>query len=240
MEKPYTVEKVNAASTSLRRCKVNRQPIVMPALIIKSQHAAAVIQGVSLRDGSKVFKTIECRGPRCATNYRGSVAIFASKSYCGDTEDHYTWFGAYSEQTPAQQKRGTSVKLSPAQDLHFRAWSRYSYAWSYSLVGFAKLTSVTRSEYVKSESDRLDLHKRATDFRGQWMEDPPKIYLSLQSQHELTAANGPKFAAVCYGCNVADPRHNATACHVNWQTVALDPSHVPNHVAKEIAPWQPK
>jgi hypothetical protein len=55
--------------------------IIIPALIDKSQHAASMVQGLKLRDGSTVFKSVECRGSRCFTSYRGAVAIFASKAY---------------------------------------------------------------------------------------------------------------------------------------------------------------
>lgn len=216
--------------------------IIMPALIDKSQHAAAMVQGLTLRDGSKVFKTVECRGSRCVTGYRGSVAIFASKSYCRDTESHYEWFGSFSEQTEQQHKRNVNVKLTAEQSSHYCAWSVYTSAWSYRLVGFVRLTGCTKSVSLATGGEKMrKLHTAATDYRGQWMyPDPPATYLHVEPLHELTAADGPKFSDVCYGCTVASPPHNATACHVNWQTVCMDEKHVPAHVKKEIGKWQPK
>ena len=212
----------------------------MPALIVKAPHAGAIVQGVTLRDGSKVFKTVECRGKRCLTPYRGAVAIFVSKSYDYDTESHYVWFGSYSEMSAKKQASGANVKVTPEQDLHFRAWSNYTSAWSYSLVGYARLTNVVDGSKVRSEAQRFDLHKQATDYRGEWMSDPPAVYLQVESMYELQTASGPKFNQVCYGCTVAQPQHNATACHVNWQTVSLNDSDVPNHVQAEVKPWPVK
>lgn len=211
--------------------------LIIPALIDKSQHAASMVQGLKLRDGSTVFKSVECRGSRCLTSYRGAVAIFASKAYSSDTEQHYEWFGAYSE-----QDKKKAVKLTPAQSSHYRAWSVYTSAWSYRLVGFVRLTNVVKSsELILGGAKMRALHKRATDFRGEWIfPDPPATYLEVEPLHELTAADGPKFSEVCYGCTVAQPHHNATACHVNWQTVCMSSQQVPDHVQKEIRPWQPK
>jgi hypothetical protein len=210
--------------------------IIIPALIDKSQHAASMVQGLKLRDGSTVFKSVECRGSRCFTSYRGAVAIFASKAYSSETEQHYEWFGAYSEQ--ADKKK--AVKLDGEQASYYRAWSVYTSAWSYRLVGFVKLTGVIKSsELVIGGAKMRALHKRATDFRGAWIyPDPPATYLEVEPLHELTAADGPKFSEVCYGCTVAKPPHNPTACHVNWQTVCMQSDQIPAHVKKEIRPWQ--
>lgn len=215
--------------------------IIIPALIDKSQHAASMVQGLKLRDGSTVFKSVECRGARCLTEYRGAVAIFASKAYSGDTEQHYEWFGSYSEQ--ADKKK--AVKLTAEQSSHYRAWSVYTSAWSYRLVGFVKLTNVmTSSQLILGGADMRKLHLRATDFRGEWIfPDPPATYLEVEPLHELTAADGPKFSEVCYGCNTVQPPkypHKPVASHVNWQTVCMPDQYVPAHVKKEIAPWLPK
>lgn len=212
--------------------------IIMPALIDKSQHAAAMVQGLKLRDGSTVFKSVECRGTRCLTSYRGAVAIFASKAYSGETESHYEWFGSYSEQSDKRK----AVKLSPLQSSHYRAWSQYTFAWSYKLIGFVRLKNVVKaSDLTIGGAKMRALHKRATDFRCAWIyPDPPATYLEVEPLHELTAADGPKFSEVCYGCTVAKPPHNPTACHVNWQTVCMQSDQIPAHVKKEIRPWQAK
>jgi len=215
--------------------------IIIPALIDKSQHAASMVQGLKLRDGSRVFKSVECRGSRCFTSYRGAVAIFASKAYSSETEQHYEWFGAYSEQ--ADKKK--AVKLSGEQASYYRAWSVYTSAWSYRLVGYVRLTGVIKSADLTIGGAKMRaLHKRATDFRCAWIyPDPPATYLEVEPLHELTAADGPKFSEVCYGCNTVQPPkypHKPVASHVNWQTVCMPDQYVPAHVKKEIRPWQAK
>lgn len=207
---------------------------VLPALIINSQHAVAAVQGVPLADGSKVHKSVECRGSRCFTLYRGSVAVFASNSYSYDNEDHYAWYGSWLE----QKNKDKPVKKTQEQDTRFRAWSQYTHAWRYRLVGFVRLTNVLRSADMEQGGKRmLEIHKYATDYRGQWMDPPPATYLNVEPLAETTAADGPKFSDACYGCNVADPRHNPAACHVNWQTVCMEEKHVPLHVQQEIGTW---
>lgn len=215
--------------------------IIIPALIDKSQHAASMVQGLKLRDGSHVFKSVECRGSRCFTSYRGAVAIFASKAYSSETEQHYEWFGAYSEQ--ADKKK--AVKLDGEQASYYRAWSVYTSAWSYRLVGYVRLTGVIKSADLTIGGAKMRaLHKRATDFRCAWIyPDSPATYLEVEPLHELTAADGPKFSEVCYGCNTVQPPkypHKPVASHVNWQTVCMPDQYVPAHVKKEIRPWQAK
>lgn len=215
--------------------------LTLPALIIQSQHAAAIVQGVPLKDGSKAFKTVECRGPRGHTTYRGGFAVFASRAYNHETEDHYTWYMAWCE---AKRKASGGLKIAPADDLRYRAWSRYTFAWSYRLVGFAMLEDSLQSKHMRSEAEITKLHKAATDFRLNWtgydFDDLPATYLKVRSLYETPAADGPRFDEACYGCTVQQPPHNPTACHVNWQSISLSEQYIPTHVQKELKPWQPK
>jgi hypothetical protein len=195
-----------------------------------------MVQGMPLQDGSKAYKTVEVRGARCITPYRGTVAIFCSASYDSFVEDHYVWYGAWSEQ--ADKRKAVSVK--PKQDYRFRAWCQYAHAWKYRLIGFVTLHDVISGRGLKPARLK-DLHRAATDFRGDWIDpESPNTYLKVSALHEAPDATGPKFDSVCYGCTVQQPHHNTTACHVNWQTVCIDEKYIPNHVAKEIGPWQPK
>lgn len=208
----------------------------MPALIVKSPHAAALTQGLPLKSGDKVRKTVEVRGARCATPYRGSVAIFCSNGYDSFVEDHYVWFGAWSEQ--ADKRKPVSVK--PEQDYRFRAWCQYTHAWKYRLIGYVSLLDMVSGRGLRPAKLR-ELHRAATDYRGDWIDpDSPSAYLKMAPLHECADATGPRFDTTCYGCTVRQPYHNPAACHVNWQTVCIDEQHVPVHVAKEIGSWQPK
>jgi hypothetical protein len=209
--------------------------IVLPALIVKAPHGAAMVQGVPLLDGKKVYKTVEVRGARCRTSYRGAVAIFASNTYDLSVEQHYTWFGAWCSQSDKRR----AVKLTTEQDHHFRSWSQFSHAWRYSLIGFVRLTDCIDGRTLTFDGPKMRaLHVGATDFRSDWSDpEKPNIYLKVEPLYERLAADGPKFNAACYGCIVQTPPHNATACHVNWQTVQLDEKHVPLNVQQEIRPW---
>ena len=208
---------------------------ILPALIVKAPHGAAMAQGVPLLDGRKVYKTVEVRGARCRTAYRGAAAIFASNAYDSSVENHYTWFGAWSEQSDKRR----AVKLTTEQDHHFRAWSQYTHAWRYSLLGFVRLTDCIDGRKLDFDGPKMRaLHIGATDFRSDWSDpDAPNIYLKVEPLAERQAADGPKFSAACYGCVVQSPPHSAVACHVNWQTVQLDEKHVPLNVQQEIRPW---
>lgn len=196
-----------------------------PALIVQSAHAAALTQGVPLASGTRAYKTAECRGLRCLTSYRGSVAIFASNSYSHDVEDHYVWFLAHAE----RRKR-----VTPQDDLRARAWCQYTYAWRYRLIGFVTLTGSFKQEALPDEQV-WKLAERATDYKHEWIDDTA-VYLTCDPLHDYQLANTPKFGDVCAGCN-SEPKHNPAACHVNFQTVRLADSIVPNHVIKECAPW---
>ena len=209
--------------------------IILPALIVKSPHAAAMVQGVPLLSGGKAYKSVEIRGSRCRTDYRGAVAIFCSNAYGSEVEQHYTWFGSWSE----QKAKARNVKVTPAQDMHYRAWSQYTHAWRYSLLGFVRLTDCIDGRKLDFDGKAMrTLHIGATDFRSDWSDpDAPNIYLKVEPLAERQAADGPKFSQVCYGCTVQQPAHNATACHVNWQTVSLREIDVPLNVQQEIRPW---
>ena len=210
--------------------------IVLPALIVKSPHAAAMVQGVPLLSGGKVYKSVEIRGSRCRTDYRGAVAIFCSNAYGSEVEQHYTWFGSWSE----QKAKARNVKVTPAQDMHYRAWCQYTHAWRYRLIGFVSLIDCVDGRGLDpDESPIKTLHKNATDFRSDWI-DPsgrPNIYLKVKPLAERQIADGPRFDQSCYGCTVQQPAHNPTACHVNWQTVSLAEVDVPTNVQQEIRPW---
>lgn len=208
---------------------------ILPALIVKSPHAAAMVQGVPLLDGRKIHKTVEVRGARCRTAYRGAVAIFASNTYDLSVEQHYTWFGAWSSQSDKRR----NVKLTTEQDHHFRAWSQYTHAWRYSLLGYVRLTDCIDGQKLDFDGKAMRaLHIGATDFRSDWSDpNTPSVYLKVEPLAERQAADGPKFSQVCYGCTVQQPAHNATACHVNWQTVSLAEVDVPTNVQEECKPW---
>ena len=209
--------------------------IVLPALIVKSPHAAAMVQGVPLLGGGKAYKSVEVRGARCRTAYRGAVAIFASNAYDSSVENHYTWFGAWSEQSDKRR----AVKLTTEQDYRFRAWSQYTHAWRYSLLGFVRLTDCIDGRKLDFDGKAMrTLHIGATDFRSDWSDpDAPNTYLKVKPLAERQIADGPRFDQSCYGCTVQQPAHNPTACHVNWQTVSLAEVDVPTNVQEECKPW---
>lgn len=209
--------------------------IVLPALIVKAPHAAAMVQGLPLLSGGKAYKTVEIRGSRCRTDYRGAVAIFCSNAYGSEVEQHYVWFGSWSEQS----HKARNVRVTPAQDMHYRAWCQYTHAWKYRLLGFVSLVDCVDGRGLAFDGKAMRaLHVGATDFRSGWTDpDRPNIYLKVEPLAERQLADGPKFSQSCYGCTVQQPAHNATACHVNWQTVSLAQSDIPPHVQEEIRPW---
>ena len=217
--------------------------LTFPALIVKAPYAAAMVQGLPLRsEPSKlVYKTVEIRGARCRTDYRGPVAIFCSNSYDYGVEDHFTWWHASQTGKPGK------LKVSPADELHVRAWCQYAHAWRYRIHGFVQLHDVLFSDdLLRSKQTKLlhQLHREATDYNAQWMaelEYRPQVYLRVSSLYQYPLADGPRFADVCAGCQ-ATPPHNATACHVNWQKVALPSAAVPPialKAQKEAQPWLP-
>ena len=209
--------------------------LILPALIVKSPHAAAMVQGLPLLSGGKAYKRVEIRGSRCRTDYRGAVAIFCSNAYGSEVEQHYVWFGSWSEQS----KKACNVRVTPAQDMHYRAWCQYTHAWKYRLLGFVSLVDCVDGRSLAFDGKAMRaLHVGATDFRSDWSDpDAPSVYLKVEPLAERQAADGPKFSAACYGCVVQSPPHNATACHVNWQTVSLREIDVPLNVQQEIRPW---
>lgn len=209
--------------------------IVLPALIVKAPHAAAMVQGLPLLSGGKAYKTVEIRGSRCRTDYRGAVAIYCSNAYGSEVEQHYVWFGSWSEQS----HKARNVRVTPAQDMHYRAWCQYTHAWKYRLLGFVSLVDCVDGRGLAFDGKAMRaLHVGATDFRSDWTDpDRPNIYLKVKPLAERQAADGPRFDQSCYGCTVQQPAHNPTACHVNWQTVSLLETDVPQNVQQEIRPW---
>jgi hypothetical protein len=209
--------------------------LILPALIVKAPHAAAMVQGLPLLSGGKSYKSVEIRGSRCRTDYRGAVAIFCSNAYGSEVEQHYVWFGSWSEQS----HKARNVRVTPAQDMHYRAWCQYTHAWKYRLLGFVSLVDCVDGRGLAFDGKAMRaLHVGATDFRSDWSDpDRPNIYLKVKPLAERQIADGPRFDQSCYGCTVQQPAHNPTACHVNWQTVSLAESDIPPHVQEEIRPW---
>jgi len=202
--------------------------LILPALIVKSQHAAALVQGAPLPGGSLVYKTAECRGLRCDTEYRGAVAIFCSGSYDSSIDEHYIWWIAHCDKRKL---------VTPGEDRRVRDWCRESAKWRYTLMGFVRLTNSVRTVDVHSERELKRLALAATDYRIEW---DPAVYLEVEPLYACETPTKrpdlPRFDAACTGCH-ADPPHNATACHVNWQTVSLAPEVVPIQVRKEVGAW---
>lgn len=220
--------------------------LTLPALLVQSVYAAAIVRGLPLRGSDRTaYKTVECRGPASHTAYRGAIAIFASKSYQADLEDHIAWWHAFE----SERKRRGNLVVTPEDAAHVKEWCQKTRADRYRLVGFAQLEESIRSADVlrqpsrKMEKQFADLHRCATDFRGEWMNySPPDTYFRVSSLAETKCGTGPEFTEVCTGCNHPEiigrtEAHNPTACHVNVQTVSLSPADVPNHVTKEIGKW---
>ena len=200
----------------------------MPALIIKAPFISAIFDGATVGK-RKVHKTVECRGSRCITPYRGAVAVFVSNAYSRDDEDHIV------------EWRRSLGKCSQAQEVATRATCQAWHAKRYCLAGFVRLTGcVSPSDLPigwRSEATLEKLSRRATAPRGvTWHKS---AYLEIEPIHECTEAFTPRFNACCVGCQLPTP-HDTTACHVNWQTVTVPSAFVPVAVNKEIKPWPVK
>lgn len=196
----------------------------MPALIIKAPFVSAIFDGVTI--GRTVRKTVECRGSRCVTPYRGAVAVFVSASYSRDDEDHIVKW------------RASLGKCSQAQEIATRAACQAWHAKRYCLAGFVRLTGCVNPADLpqtwRGEAVLEKLSRRATAPRGEvW---PVGAYLEVEPIHECREGFTPRFGACCVGCQSATP-HNGAACHVNWQTVTVPSEFVPSQVQKEIAKW---
>jgi hypothetical protein len=200
----------------------------MPALIIKAPFVAAIFDGVTVGKRT-VRKTVECRGSRCVTAYRGAVAVFVSNSYSREDEDHIIdW-------------RRSLGRCSQAQEVATRAACQAWHAKRYCLAGFVRLTGCVNPADLpqtwRGEAMAEKLSRRATAPRGEvW---PVGSYLEIEPLHECREAFTPRFNECCVGCQSATP-HNGAACHVNFQTVTVSPEFLPSQVQKEIAPWPVK
>lgn len=198
----------------------------MPALIIKAPFVSAIFDGATVGK-RKVHKTVECRGSRCVTAYRGAVAIFVSNTYSRDDEDHIV------------EWRRSLGKCSQAQEVATRATCQAWHAKRYCLAGFVRLTGCVNNPVDLPQTWRGDaalekLSRRATAPRGViWHK---AVYLEIEPIHECREAFTPRFDACCVGCQLPTP-HDTTACHVNWQTVTVPSEFLPSQVQKEIAPW---
>ena len=211
--------------------------LVLPALIVKAPFAGALCDGVPHHDGSakRFFKTVECRGPRAATqlqSYRGAIAIFVSASYDRADAEHLAWW--YARQA---SKRRPPVKLSVDVAAHVHAYcAMVASAWRYKLFGFIDLQRVTTAAAATSERELLRWHAAATDDAGAWIGNV-STYLHVRALHSFQTADGlPRFDAACVGCQ-AKPPHSAAGCHVNVQTVRLTAPTVPKAVRERITPW---
>lgn len=208
---------------------------IFPALIIKAPYAAAMVQGLPHRSSGPAVlrKTVEIRGPRCYTDYRGPVAVFCSAAYDYAVEDHIVrWYVASTK----PKTKAASV----LDDGYVRAWCQYTHAWKYRLIGFVALEDVSKRASLTQHQARAS-HVDATDFNVQWS-DEDRIYLRVSALYQYPRADGPKFSDVCTGCQAETP-HNAAACHVNWQTVGLPSSVVPTialTAQKDVKPWPRK
>lgn len=190
--------------------------IHLPALIIRAPFALAAVSGVPV-ERQRIVKHIECRGKRLRTNYRGAVAIFASRNY-----------QATDEQTIAEVFERNGGKRSAA-----RPWCRdVKERFSYRLTGFVSLFNCLTTEHgeAATDADYRELHAAAFDFGCSWHVE---TYLAIEPLHALISP-GPEFTEACSGC-LARPPHNATACHVGWQRVSLSAHLVPDKVLKAIS-----
>lgn len=200
----------------------------MPALIIKAPFVSAIFDGATVGKRT-VRKTVECRGARCITIYRGAVAIFVSNSYAKDDEEHIVAW------------RKSLGRCSREQEIATRAACQAWHAKRYCLAGFVKLTGCVNPDDLpltwRREATLEKLSRRATAQRGEvWSVGS---FLEIEPIHECTEAYTPRFDACCVGCQ-ASPPHNGTACHVNWQTVTVPPEFMPSAAEKEIKPWPVK
>ena len=200
----------------------------MPALIIKAPFVSAIFDGVTIGKRT-VRKTVECRGTRCVTTYRGAVAVFVSNSYSREDEDHIVKW------------RASLGKCSQAQEIVTRAACQAWHAKRYCLAGYVRLTGCVDPNDLpqtwRSEAQIEKLSRRATAARGEiWTVG---AFLEIEPIHECREAFTPRFNACCVGCQ-ASPQHNGAACHVNFQTVTVPSEFLPSAVEKEIAPWPVK
>lgn len=197
----------------------------MPALIIKAPFVSAIFDGVTVGK-RKVYKTVECRGSRCVTAYRGAVAVYVSNSYCYESEGKIVAW------------RQSLGKCSQAQEVATRAACQAWHAKRYCLAGFVRLTGCVDPADLpqtwRGEAALEKLSLRACAPRGvTWSEG---AYLEIEPIHECREAFTPRFDACCVGCQLPTP-HDTTACHVNWQTVTVPSEFLPSATEKEIAKW---
>ena len=200
----------------------------MPALIIKAPFVSAIFDGATVGKRT-IRKTVECRGSRCVTTYRGAVAVFVSNSYGRDDEDHIVGW------------RASLGKCSQAQEIATRAACQAWHAKRYCLAGYVRLTGCVAPADLpqtwRSEAKIEKLSRRATAARGEiWTVG---AFLEIEPLHECREAFTPRFDACCVGCQSEKP-HSSVACHVNFQTVNIPSEFLPTQVQKEIAPWPVK
>lgn len=196
------------------------QRLTLPALIVRSPLAVAMVQGVPV-DGKHVYKRVERRN--YGTDYRGAVVIFGSRNY--QTSD-----AILIGRVIAHQRK----HLRPSKDdtREAEVFSVYASAWRYRLVGYVDLQSVTvLADRATAQNMRDDIG--AFDLRHEW---PASHYWHVAPLAECQDASTPLFNEVCAGC-LRTPPHNATASHVRLQTVSLPSALVPANVKKEIQPW---
>ena len=201
------------------------KPPKMPALIIKAPFVSAIFDGVTIGKRT-VRKTVECRGSRCVTTYRGAVAVFVSNSYSHEDEDHI-----------AEWRRSLG-KCSQAQEVATRAACQSWHAKRYCLAGFVRLTGCVNPADLpqtwRSEATLEKLSRRATAPRGEiWTVG---AFLEITPIRECCEAFTPRFDACCVGCQSPTP-HNGAAYHVNFQTVTVPSEFLPSAAEKEIAKW---
>lgn len=213
--------------------------LTMPALIVNSHFGALLTVGYQPPRGEIVYKRAECRGARCKTSYRGAVAIFASRSYNRQAEAHLVEFLAHA----------SGRKLDKRLGIELRGWLQHTHGWSYRLLGFVRLVNAVDAQALldraydgdrKAERTLERLARAATDFRVEYAEDV-SVYLETEPLYAtdpptLAPDLAPLFSDSCAGCRTKPP-HNGAACHVNFQTVSLEASVIPDHVKKEIKPW---
>ena len=216
------------------------QRLMLPALIVNSHFGALLTIGYKPPRGETIYKRAECRGTRCFTTYRGAVAIFASRSYNRDAESQLVEFLAHAQ--------GFS-KISERLNIELRGWLQHTHGWSYRLLGFVRLTNAVKAQPLLERADDGDakaakeirrLAVAATDYLVEYA-DGVGVYLETEPLHATDSPTlapdlAPLFSDSCTGC-LARPPHKAAACHVNFQTVSLAASIVPDHAKKEIKPW---
>jgi len=195
--------------------------VEVPALIVHTPFAAALTQGLPYATGKPpAFKTVELRGVRGKTKYRGAVALFGSAAYHTEDEARIAIVLAWY--------RRQSIKLLPGDFRDAQIWCRYTSAWRYRLIGFAKLTACGTSA--------------GPDFDGTWLAAmwlegcQADSFLKFKALHAFDSADTIAFDKACTGCQRTPP-HNTQACHAGWQTVNLPDHLVPADVKKEVRPW---